>query len=741
MIKLLRIVPIAAFLLAGTALAAEYVPSAKPDFAISSPLNNGIEFYNFRNAMRAASKDEWGAVRGYKAGISTPAGRDLLLWRLAVEDRNAGFFELKEAVETLKGWPRHNKIRIEAEKKIDDSGMNPEFIIKYFDQWPPLTGTGKLAFAHALKTKGFIEETKAQIRSAWHNNTLSRDNERVLLKAYGDYLTSKDHIIRADKMIWGRHRSEAYRMLSRLHGPDRALATARYKLMRNAKGIDAAVRRVPKAYEGDGGLLYERTRWRRRHGLVEEATEFALDLPEGSLNNVAAKRMWSERHLLARRALKDGDYATAYTLAAGHGMTKGAQFADGEFLAGWLALRKLQDPILALSHFTRLKNGVSTPVSLARAYYWIGRAEHAMGAVEDAQTAWQKASKHDFTFYGQLAAQKLGDKTLDLGKDPQPTAMQRTDFENNLQIQALKLIGLSGNRTLYRTFSYHLDDILPNAVDHVMLAALAQEMGQKRAAMRAAKAALWRGEVLPDSAWPIISLPDGLPVDRAFLLALMRQETELDPKAVSRVGAQGLMQLMPATARHTARAIGKRYRKSWLTSDPAYNVRLGAAHLQELLDEFNGSYILATVSYNAGKTRAYRWIREYGDPRTDADPIDWVESIPFSETRNYVQRVLENVQVYRHRLAGAPVPISIWDDLNRGAGTVKARVRTTTMAKADANVAANIVTKTSVDPVKPETNKIKPAPFPRSNCVIVTLPDQSGTSAFCPRPVRPIPQG
>ena len=748
MIKLLRIVPIAAFLLAGTAFAAEYVPSAKPDFSITSPLKDGIEFYNFRNAMRAASNNEWGAVRGYRAGISTPAGRNLLLWRLAVEDRDAGFFELKEAVETLKGWPRHNKIRIEAEKKIEDSGMNPEFIIKYFDQWPPLTGTGKLAFAHALQAKGFIEETKAQIRSAWHNNTLSKDDERELLKTYGKYLTKKDHVIRADKMIWGRHRSEAYRMLSRLHGADKALATARYKLMRNAKGIDAAVRRVPKAYEGDGGLLYERTRWRRRHGLVEEATEFALNLPEGSLNAVAAKRMWSERHLLARRALKDGDYATAYTLAAGHGMTKGAQFADGEFLAGWLALQKLQDPILALSHFTRLKNGVSTPVSLARAYYWIGRAHQAMGATEAAQTAWHKASKHDFTYYGQLAAQKLGHKMLDLGKDPQPSAAQRADFENNLQIQALKLIGLSGHRTLYRTFSYHLDDILPNAVDHVMLSALALEMGQKRAAMRAAKAALWRGEILPDSAWPVISLPDGLPVDRAFLLALMRQETELDPKAVSRVGAQGLMQLMPATARHTARAIGQRYRKSWLTSDPAYNVRLGAAHLQELLDEFNGSYILATVSYNAGKTRAYRWIKEYGDPRTDADPIDWVESIPFSETRNYVQRVLENVQVYRHRLAGAPVPISIWDDLHRGTIKKSDMADTTTLAAADTDLdttiqdkAAPAIPPVADNPATPEPPHTKPAHFPHSNCVIVTLPDISGTSAFCPRAPKPMPQG
>ncbi len=702
MIQVLRIVVFITALFYGTVIAAEKTPSPKAGVPVIGPITDAKEYTYFRKAMRAADNDHWDAVRSFRAGVSTPAGQNLLLWRLAVADRHASFFELKNAIETLQTWPRHNKMRIEAEKKISTSGMETEFIIKYFDKWAPLTGTGKLAFAHALNARDFTVETQAQIRSAWHNNDLTKSQEKEILKAFGPLLTPEDHAIRTDTMIWGRHRLAASRMLNRLKGDEKAVATARIKLMRNANGIDGALHRVPKAREDDGGLLFERAYWRRRHGLSDDAVELVLQFPEGSQNPVAAKRMWTERHLLARRAIKDKKYATAYALVSRHGMSRGGNFADGEWLAGWLALQKLRDPILALSHFRRLKEGVSMPVSLARAYYWMGRAQQTMGATEAAQIAWQKASMHDFTYYGQLAAHKVGGKTLELGQDPEPTTDQRAAFESNLQIKALKLIGLAGNTSLFRTFSYHLDDLLPNAVDHVMLANLAKTMGHNRAAMRAAKAALWRGEILPDSAWPVLALPESLPVDNALLLALMRQETELDPQAISPVGARGLMQLMPSTARITARSLGIPYRKSWLTSDPGYNINLGTGHLQELLDEFDDSYILAAVSYNAGRTRAYRWIKEYGDPRTETDPIDWVETIPFSETRNYVQRVLENVQVYRHRLAKMPVPITIWADLNRGYRVPAASIET-----------------------------------PSQNCVTVTLPDPKGTRVFCPD----LPQG
>jgi len=308
---------------------------------------------------------------------------------------------------------------------------------------------------------------------------------------------------------------------------------------------------------------------------------------------------------------------------------------------------------------------VSTPVSLARANYWIGRADEALGHADDANAAFREASGYSFTYYGQLAAQHFAEARLSLTHDPQPTTQQRANFTGNVLVQALKLIAQDGDDRLFRSFSYYLDDILPHSVDHVMLARMARQMGQDRAAIRAAKAALWRGEVLPDSAWPMIPLPDTLPVEKALALALARQESELDARVVSHAGARGLLQLMPATARRAARDTGRAYRKSWLTDDPQYNIRLGAAHLNGLLQEFDGSYILAVAAYNAGKRRAYQWIKDYGDPRNDVDPVDWVESIPFSETRNYVQRVLENVQVYRQRLAGQPIPFSLQHDLER----------------------------------------------------------------------------
>ena len=666
---LLRIGPIALWLLAGPLHAAEQAPSAKPVITATAALKSAVEYHYFRKAMRAASAGAWNEMRSYRAGVTTPAAQELLLWRLAVEDGNAGFFELKEAVETLKDWPRSGKIRAKAEKTIAKSGLDDAHIIAYFDTWPALTGTGRLAFAKALSAQGFAEKAKDQIRLAWRNNTLSSKQEHEILKVFGGLLSTQDHMERADAMIWGRHRSSARRMLAHLKGADRAVISARLALMRNGRNLDAALRRVPTARMHDAGLLYERAHWRRRHGLAGEARQLVLLFPKGSYSKEAARRMWVERRLAALRAIKDDDYDSAYKLVAAHGLIHGANFARAEWLAGWLALRKLNSPKQALAHFTALKAGVSTPVSLARANYWIGRAATTLGDDYTANAAFREASGYNFTYYGQLAAQHFAEARLSLTHDPQPTAQQRANFTGNVLVQALKLIAQVGDERLFRTFSYYLDDILPRSVDHVMLAGMARQMGQDRAAIRAAKAALWRGEVLPDSAWPMISLPDTLPVEKALALAVARQESELDARVVSHAGARGLLQLMPATARHAARNTGRAYRKSWLTDDPQYNISLGAAHLNGLLQEFDGSYILAVAAYNAGKHRVHQWIKDYGDPRNDVDPVDWVESIPFSETRNYVQRVMENVQVYRQRLAGQPIPFSLQNDLERGANS------------------------------------------------------------------------
>ncbi len=665
---LLRLVFICFFActLAPSGFAATAIPSKKPTIEAMPGFQNAEEYAHFRRAMRALDNKKWDEARSYAAGVSYIAAKDLILWRLAIEDKDIPFFELKQAVETLEGWPRFARIRSNAEKLISDSGLTEQNIVKYFDKWLPVSGEGRVAYAKALKAINQDNEAKSVLKQAWTTNWLPPETEKEARTLYEDLFSEADYAARADAMIWSRNRSSVRRVLPYLHGDNRVLMNARYKFMSGGRNLDSVMRKVPERLQQDPGLIYERARWRRRRGLTEGATELALHFPQGHRNSLAARKIWLERHLLARQAIKDGDFKTAYALAAGHGMTKGGAFADGEWLSGWLALQKLNDPILAASHFTRLRDGVTRPVSLARAYYWLGRAQIAMNDTELATGSWQKAARFDFTYYGQLAAEALGQPMLNLGKDPQPTAEQRTNFSNNILVQALKLIGRQGDNHLFRTFSYYLDDILPNATDHVMLARLARDMGQPRPALRAAKAALWRGEVLPDSTWPVLVLPEHTLVEPALILALSRQESEMDPRAVSSVGAYGLMQLMPTTARHTARLVKKPYNKYRLLDDPDYNMALGSRHLRDLIDYYDGSYILSIAAYNAGKHRINRWIESYGDPRKDANPVDWVESIPFTETRNYVQRVMENIQVYRQRLAGKPFALNIGYDLARG---------------------------------------------------------------------------
>jgi soluble lytic murein transglycosylase len=355
-------------------------------------------------------------------------------------------------------------------------------------------------------------------------------------------------------------------------------------------------------------------------------------------------------------------------------MSEGADFADAEFVAGWLSLRYLDEPARALEHFTRLVDGVSYPVSVSRGRYWQGRAAEAMGQANDAERYYRLAAVHQTAFYGQLAIARLGDTApplLDLPPSPVPTEADAIAFESRPVARALRLLAEQGEDYLFRVFIYHLDDELEDAADSLLLAQLAQDYGYLRQGVRAAKAASYRWNILPEVSYPVIDLPPPsgrIEPEPALVHAIIRQETEFDPRAISGAGARGMMQMMPATARQTARRLGLPYRYEALTYDAEYNMRLGRYHLQEVIDEFDGSYILAMAAYNAGGHRARRWIEDYGDPRSpDVDPIDWMESIPFSETRNYVQRVLENVQVYRWRFGdGGAVPLEIEVDLQRG---------------------------------------------------------------------------
>ena len=379
--------------------------------------------------------------------------------------------------------------------------------------------------------------------------------------------------------------------------------------------------------------------------------------------------LWDERNIAVRAALKDGKNEIAYQLSAPHGLTSGADFAAAEWTAGWIALRLLNDPERAAHHFMSLRDGVSTPISLSRANYWYGRALESMGDPEYADQAYRAAAVHNYAYYGQLAAERVEQKQLVLTSTPAPDEAARIAFYDRPIIGALRLLGEANEKGLFRQFSYHIDDQLQNATEQLLLSEIGDEYQYPDVGVRGGKAGLGRGIIAPEAAYPVVSYPlQRQPqVENALVLALSRQESELNPRAISHANARGLMQMLPSTAREQARREGLPYRTSWLTDDPGYNMTLGAAHLDDLLSQFNGSYIMTAAAYNAGASRPKKWVNDYGDPRYgEIDPVDWVEFIPFSETRNYVQRVLENVQVYRHRLKGEATDIQITDDLMRG---------------------------------------------------------------------------
>ncbi len=647
--------------------AAEIAPSLKSAPANISEILTDLEFQHFKQAMRDIDAKQWTDVREHRKHIHQSAAAQLLDWKIALYDPATNYSELQKAVHSLKDWPRYTRIRILAEQKISGAGIGNTAILKWFTQYPPLSGAGKIAHSDALFTAKQTKQAQIVLQDAWHNHFLPKKISKAVLKKRKKQLNRANHEARVNMLLWAHNAEAAQRLLSRTSRDFRLLSNARISLMRRSRGVDGTINAVPKTMQTHLGLLYERALWRRKAGRTGEAKPLVLAFGKHTATKAGTKRLWTERHIHARRAIKNKQYKTAYQLAAAHGFKRGSNFAEGEWLSGWLALRKLGKPALAKAHFETLAANVKTPVSRARAQYWLGLSLQELGQQNAANVAFINAAQHNFTYYGQLAQEEIGPGYITLGKDPEPDAAARAIFDAHPQIQALKLLAKIGETSLYRQFSYHLDDVLPGAVDHVMLARLNRKNAQAGIAIRAAKAAMMRGEILPESQWPLIDLPnDTHAPEPALILALSRQESELYPHAISRVGARGLMQLMPRTAETTAKHLDTPYRQNWLVDDPQYNLTLGAAHLQELLDEFSGSYILSVAAYNAGARRAKQWIKEYGDPRGEADPVEWIESIPFSETRNYVQRVLENIQVYRNRLSGQPTLIRLRKDLNRG---------------------------------------------------------------------------
>ncbi len=632
---------LAMLLAAAVAVAAPAAAGATP------PPRPKHEAYLGAGLVALATRDH-GEAADFLAQAGHPLALKLLQWaRLARGSDEVTFAEVTAFMRDNPGWPYQNVLRRRVE---DAAGQVPAADrLAWFDRHPPISTRGRVAYGDALLDLGRPEQAAEVLRQAWIEGTFTPIEERRFLARYKRFLDDDDHRARLDRLLWDRHTNSAQRMLMRVDRDHRLLAQARIALMSNSWGVDGAVRRVPAHLADDPGLVYERVRWRRRHNLKDTAID--LLLAHGGHGGEPA-RWWTERHVLARHALGEGKPEVAYRIVAAHGSEEGAAFAEAEWLAGWLALRFLDRPADARRHFERLHAGVSFPISRARGAYWSGRAAEAGGDADGARAWYARAGDHDRTFYGQLALARLGaERPPPFPPGPQPMPQQRAAFDARDVVRVARLLGSYGADGLTDIFIRHIGRTAATAEERVLAVRLARDVGRLDLAVSLARTFDLDGLSLIDANYPLPPLP--LPaeeVEEALLLALIRQESGFRDNAVSRAGARGLMQVMPATAKQVARLIDLRYSPHRLT-DPVYNLTLGSAYLARLLERFDGSYVLALAAYNAGPARAERWIRAYGDPRQPSvDAIDWIESLPFSETRNYIQRVLENVHVYRRRL-------------------------------------------------------------------------------------------
>ena len=646
-------------------------PSIKPDLKAASQVLTTTDAETLKTGLAAVDDGNWSDVRKAEVALRDPTAKDIMTWYRARRDPAMSFDQIDNALSRLVGWPDLDDIRVRAEAEIDNSALPASERVRWFEGHDGAkTGIGHVFYANALLQLGQGERAIEQIRQAWHTRSLSASETRDILEQWGDQLTQDDHETRADFLLWTRQTSAAARLKPYVDANWRKLIDARSRLITRGRNVDALVQAVPSSLQTHPGLMFDRARWRRQARLGQDRVSPLLrDIDGKSVPAAGQGRLWDERNIALRRALRDRDWQLGYDLAARHGMSRGGDFASAEFNAGWIALRFLDDASRALLHFENLEKGVSTPISLSRAIYWQGRAKEALGDSAGATERFETAARYDFTYYGQLSAQKATSGKISLAATVTIADENRQAFNSRSIVRALRLFAENGWDAAFRKFAYHLDDQLMESQDFELLAELGREYHYIDIGVRGAKAGLARGVVAPDAAYPILDYPllREPEVERPLMLALSRQESEMNPAAISHANARGLMQFIPQTARAEARLQGLPYRTSWLTDDPAYNMTLGGAHLDTLLSQFNGSYIMTAAAYNAGASRPNRWVTEYGDPRAgEVDPIDWVELIPFSETRNYVQRVLENTQVYRHRLSGQPERIQLQEDLKRG---------------------------------------------------------------------------
>ena len=564
------------------------------------------------------------------------------------------YAELAQFIRQNPHWPKIWLLEKKAEKAMPYNASTAQ-VIAWFDDYPPKTAKGLDQYISALVVQGRKAEAQNMMRKWWADIDLSRDEQRDLYRKYGRMINREAHTRRLDTLLFSKQYSNARAIANVLGGGFPALTEARIALASQSSNANALLAKVPSNLQNDPGLLYERLHWRRENKLNSGAVEILNRAPAANrIQN--PKDWWRERHIIIRRLIEEKKYRGAYILASQHRQTEGFPYAQAEWVAGWLALGFVNEPRKAYEHFSNLYKNVSTPVSKARGAYWAGRAAEKVGNTKIANQSYAIAAKFQTVYYGQLAGAKLGIKeSLPNAAPPILSLKDRQSFENDELIRTAQYFDASNRKNEASLFLSAFTNANETPKAYRFAAEKAIAMGRNYDAVQISKKATAKGLFLTAQSYPVITnqLRSIHNVEWALIHGLIRQESVFDVNAQSHAGARGLMQLMPATASETARKIGVSHNADWLTSRPSHNILLGSAYLNQMLTRFGGSYPLAIAAYNAGPGRVDRWLVTFGDPRRgDINWIDWIELIPIYETRNYVQRVMEAVYVYRLRLEG-----------------------------------------------------------------------------------------
>ena len=655
---------------------AHFKPLVRPvsgPFAVApTTATSAADIALVKEVIAATRKGKEAAADTALNAIVDPVARKLAEWMfLRSDNTNPKFQRYATFLAANPSWPHSPLFRRRAENALWNDKLDDSVVSAFFGKSKPTTAKGRYILARTLLARGDRAGATALVREAWRTGEASADVEKQVIAMFGDMLTHADHKWRMEQRFYADDVAAGLRAAERLGGNYLAIGRARAAVLAKQNNAKALLDAVPADARDDPGYIFARVQWLRKDNKLEEAGKLILTAPKDPDALVDLDQWWLERRLLVRKLLDDNDAQTAYRVARDAAPPmRGNYRVDAHFTAGWIALRYLHDPATAAGHFAHIPEGTDNPHALARGGYWQGRAAEAMGQRAQAKAFYETAAQHTATYYGQIARARLGLTDLGLRGPPAFTPEEQKALSNLEVARAVEILYALNERDMLVSIFAELGESGTDVAGMSVLGEIAAKHGDGRAMVHLGQAALSRGLPLDYYAFPTVGLPDykpiAPPIEPSVAYSIARQESHFNMKVVSSAQAMGFMQVTPEAAQDTAARFKVPYNRGRLLSDPEYNMQMGAGELAILLAGYNGSYMLTFAGYNAGRGRVRQWIAAYGDPRDpNVDPIDWAERIPIAETRNYVQRVMENLQVYRARFGGG-TKLLIEADLKRG---------------------------------------------------------------------------